>query len=62
MNTTARRTLVEAAEAHARKAGYREIASDADIANLASQAAHRALGYEEMERIVCFRRSLSEDL
>jgi aminoglycoside 6'-N-acetyltransferase I len=52
------RALVEAAEAHARAAGYREIASDALIENNASHAAHRALGYEEVERVVCFRKAL----
>jgi aminoglycoside 6'-N-acetyltransferase I len=52
------RALVEAAEAHARGAGYAEIASDADIGNTDSHAAHRALGYDEIERIVCFRRRL----
>lgn len=52
------RALVEAAEAHARKAGHHEIASDSEIDNADGIAAHRALGYDEVERIVCFRRSL----
>jgi aminoglycoside 6'-N-acetyltransferase I len=52
------RALVEAAEAHARKGGFREIASDVERDNAGSIAAHLALGYEEAERIVCFRRSL----
>lgn len=52
------RALVEAAEAHARAAGHHEIASDTDLQNADGAAAHRALGYEEVERIVCFRRSL----
>jgi aminoglycoside 6'-N-acetyltransferase I len=39
--------------------GYTEIASDAELDNAAGIAAHRALGYEEVERIVCFRRSLA---
>jgi len=54
------RALVEAAEAHARAAGDHEIASDAELENSEGVAAHRALGYEEVERIVCFRRSLRE--
>jgi aminoglycoside 6'-N-acetyltransferase I len=52
------RALVEAAEAHARAAGHREIASDTELENTNSIAAHRALRYEEAERIVCFRKSL----
>ena len=52
------RALVEAAEAHARAAGHHEMASDAELENTDSLAAHLALGYEQVERIVCFRRSL----
>ena len=54
------RALVETAEAHAQRAGHHEIASDAEIDNAGGIAAHRALGYDEVERIVCFRRSLRE--
>jgi aminoglycoside 6'-N-acetyltransferase I len=52
------RALIEAAEACARVAGHNEIASDTEIANADGIAAHIALGYEEVERVVCFRRSL----
>jgi aminoglycoside 6'-N-acetyltransferase I len=52
------RALVEAAEARARAMGYTEMASDAELGNADGIAAHRAVGYEEIERIVCFRRSL----
>ena|SRR5580765_2836411 len=52
------RALVEAAEAHARASGYIEIASDAELENADGINAHLALGYEEVERVVCFRRSL----
>jgi aminoglycoside 6'-N-acetyltransferase I len=52
------RALVEAAEQWARAAGHHEIASDAELENADGIAAHRALGYHEVERIVCFRRSL----
>lgn len=54
------RALVEAAEARAREMGYTEIASDAELDNADGIAAHRAVGYEEVERIVCFRRSLKQ--
>jgi aminoglycoside 6'-N-acetyltransferase I len=50
--------LVEAAENWARNLGYREIASDVELENDISVAAHRAIGYEEVSRLVCFRRSL----
>jgi aminoglycoside 6'-N-acetyltransferase I len=54
------RALVEAAERHSRAHGHREIASDAEIDNTDGIAAHLACGYEEVERVVCFRRSLSD--
>src|SRR3954466_14464323 len=38
--------------------GCRELASDALLENEASQRAHRALGFEETERVVYFRRWL----
>jgi aminoglycoside 6'-N-acetyltransferase I len=54
------RALVEAAEAHARTAGHHEMGSDAELGNADGVAAHLALGYEEVERVVCFRRSLRD--
>jgi aminoglycoside 6'-N-acetyltransferase I len=54
------RALIEAAGAHARVAGYHEIASDAEIENVDGIAAHIAVGFEEIERVVCFRRSLRD--
>ena len=50
--------LVRAAEDWARAAGFTEIGSDVEIDNLDSIAAHEALGYEETDRVVSFRRSL----
>lgn len=52
------RALVGAAEGWARSAGFNEIASDSEIENDGSIAAHGALGYAEIERVVCFRRTL----
>jgi hypothetical protein len=40
--------------------GHHEIASDTEVENADSLAAHQALGYEVVERVVCFRRSLSD--
>jgi aminoglycoside 6'-N-acetyltransferase I len=50
--------LVQAAEAWARRQELQEIASDTQIDNTVSIHAHTALGYEEVERIVCFRKAL----
>lgn len=52
------RALVQAAEAWARAQGCTEFGSDALLVNEASAAAHRALGFEEVERIRCFRKVL----
>ncbi|MDP9350470.1 MAG: GNAT family N-acetyltransferase [Chloroflexota bacterium] len=50
--------LVQAAEQWARTQGYTEIASDTELKNQASQRAHQALGFEEVERTVHFRKAL----
>ena len=50
--------LVRAAESWARERGLTEFASDALIDNDMSHRAHRALGFSEVERIVCFRKGL----
>jgi aminoglycoside 6'-N-acetyltransferase I len=52
------RALVMAAEAWARGQGCREMASDADLDNLISQAAHQRLGYIETGRAVQFCKPL----
>ncbi len=52
------RALAERAEAWARAAGCREMASDTNPSYPVSPAAHEALGYEEVERF--FRKELSE--
>lgn len=56
--TGAGRALMAAAEEWARAHGYTEVASDALLDNQASHAAHRALGFEEVERSVHFRKAL----
>jgi aminoglycoside 6'-N-acetyltransferase I len=52
------RQLVAAAEAWARARGCREMASDCEVDNRVSEAAHRSLGYEEVQRVVQFRKGL----
>lgn len=52
------RALVAAGEAWARTKGCTEFASDALIDNHISQAAHRTLGFTEIEAVVCFRKDL----
>lgn len=54
--------LVRAGEQWAREQGLQEIASDAVIDNEISIQAHKAIGYEEVIRIVCFRKELKDTL
>lgn len=53
------RALVAAAEAWALALGCHGFASDALMENTVSATAHRALGFEEVEIIRCFRKDLS---
>lgn len=55
------RAMVGAVVSWARDRGCRELASDALLDNVTSHAMHRALGFEETERVVCFRRELPAD-
>lgn len=50
--------LVRAAEAWAAQQGCTEMASDCLLDNTVSLAAHLALGYEEAERLIHFRKSI----
>jgi aminoglycoside 6'-N-acetyltransferase I len=50
--------LVAAGEEWARSKGCQEMASDAEIENQLSHVAHGRLGYEEVERLVHFRKAL----
>ena len=53
------RALVAAAEQWARDAGCGEFASDTRYDNAPAAAAHRALGFDEVEALRCFRKSLA---
>jgi aminoglycoside 6'-N-acetyltransferase I len=50
--------LVKAAETWGRNQNCTELASDAELENVASAAAHRASGFVEVVRKVCFRKGL----
>jgi aminoglycoside 6'-N-acetyltransferase I len=50
--------LTLAAEEWARAKGCTEMASDTELDNHVSQIAHQHLGYELVERLACFRKSL----
>ena len=56
------RALLERAEEWARERGRAEIASDALIDNDGSHAAHRQSGYEEVDRVVTYRKSLGGEV
>jgi putative acetyltransferase len=54
------RKLVEAAERWAAMQGCKEMASDAHLGNTVSHESHKALGFEEGNRLVHFRKALSD--
>lgn len=53
--------LMIAAEEWARELGCDELASDVEMKNDVSIAAHTALGFEETCRVVCFLKKLKSD-
>ena len=52
------RALVAAVEDWARAQGFTELGSDALLDNTVSHQAHHALGFEERERVIYFRKWL----
>jgi len=52
------RALIAAAEDWARAQGCVELASDAELTNDASAAAHKAVGFMEVGQVRCFRKDL----
>ena len=50
--------LLSECENWAREKGCTEFASDCELGNTESLAFHRALGFEEANRIICFRKDL----
>jgi len=55
------RLLCDAVESWGISAGCRELASDTEIENVNSQNMHAALGFEETDRIVFFRKALNRN-
>jgi aminoglycoside 6'-N-acetyltransferase I len=51
-------SLISAVSRWAHSVGCSELASDALLENETSHAVHRALGFQETERVVFFRRTL----
>jgi len=52
------RALIAAVEEWARARSFHELGSDAELHNTVSHRAHEALGFEERERVVYFRKRL----
>lgn len=52
------RELVRQVENWGQEAGCRELASDTELENHGSRAAHLAMGFEETEKVVYFRKLL----
>ena len=50
--------LIEVAAKWAKENSFYELASDGELRNLDSIAAHKAFGFEEVARIVCFVKKL----
>lgn len=50
--------LLQAAEFWAVDHGYLELASDTQLDNAISLKVHRTLGFDEVERQICFRKQL----
>ncbi len=54
------RALLSACEAWAGERGCAEFASDCELDNLDSFRFHMAVGFEETNRVICFKKSLPE--
>jgi len=54
--------LVREAERWAADRGLVELASDCDLQNIGSLGFHLGVGFEETQRVICFRRDLTRPL
>ena len=50
--------MIGAFEKWARRMGCREIASDCEIGNVGSEAMHLACDFDEVNRIICYRKKI----
>lgn len=57
-NNNYARQLVEVCENWAKSFGIKEFASDCTLTNKDSLAFHFAIGFEEVNRIICFKKEL----
>lgn len=53
------RELLRACEQWAREMGCTEFASDCELGNTASEVFHKAVGFREANRIICFTKKLT---
>lgn len=52
------KNLISVAEDWAKQKGFNQIASDTELMNSASIKFHKKIGFEEVERIVCFIKNI----
>ena len=53
--------LMAEAEAWAKESGYSELASNTELGNALADAAHKALGFDEIERTINYLKKLDSD-
>jgi GNAT superfamily N-acetyltransferase len=54
------KSLLDAAESWSASRGYREMGSDALLENHVSHSAHKAAGYEEVDKVVVYRKTIRQ--
>ena len=54
------KSLIDKAEQWAKECGFNELASDTELENQKSIAIHKKLGFNEIDRIVCFLKKLND--
>lgn len=54
------KALIMFLEQKARMAGFKEFGSDVELSNYSSQLMHERLGFEQTEKVIFYRKALSE--